>query len=404
MSLGRIIASTEIIVSVWGSLKLAGSLGKPRWDIKIAKVLFYLAVIFWIGVLIANLHWAKFSDMLLIISSIYLLLVILVFYRMDILKTAIIHLLYWFSIIMFQATYLFIICYVHSVTMSEYVSEIDGIFYPYYSFHIVGLCTEIICVYLFGRAIKNRNILIDCSEWFYVVCIGILVCEVLIDFFLLGKDMAYKEIDRYILSFVFFFMWTLATSSCIAAIVFKYIQTKHHQNQLDMNMKLFNEQYEFMVQSYEDNNCQIHDTIHRDIMLLGMLENHQYEKAVAYLKERTKKQKTRICRYTGLTTIDIMLSHKIETSEHYHIHFNVIADIYDYPLEDNHMCVLIGNLLDNSIEAVKKLPKKQRQIEVLFKSANEIFILEVVNPYAGDLKKKTTIILQQKKKTDSCME
>ena len=61
------------------------------------------------------------------------------------------------------------------------------------------------------------------------------------------------------------------------------------------------------------------------------------------------------------------------------------------------MCVLIGNLLDNSIEAVKKLPKKQRQIEVLFKSANEIFILEVVNPYAGDLKKKNNYYLTTKK-------
>ena len=111
MSLGKIVASIEIIVTVWGSLKLAESLGQFRWENRIAKVIFYLAVIFRIGLGIINLQWSKFSDIGVVLFSLYLLIIYIIFYHIDSMKIIILHSLYWFSIMIFQMACLFVTTY-----------------------------------------------------------------------------------------------------------------------------------------------------------------------------------------------------------------------------------------------------------------------------------------------------
>lgn len=367
MSLGKIVASIEIIVTVWGSLKLAESLGQFRWENRIAKVIFYLAVIFRIGLGIINLQWSKFSDIGVVVFSSYMLLVVLIFYRTDVLKTVIVHSLYYYTLMMYQIAYLFVVCYIDSVVLNEYINEKIGNFYPYYHVHIMGMCTGIIGVYLFTRLIRNKKILSNYGMWFYAGCIIIIFCELLIDTFLLSRNMMLIRIDRYILCLALLLIWVLASIGCILISIFKCIRVKHQQNQADINMKLLSEQYVFMQQSYEDKRCQIHDILQRDIMVLGMLENRQYEKAITHLKGRIHNAERGENKYTGLTIIDVMLNHKISAAEHDHIRFNIVADIYTYPLNDNDLCVLMGNLLDNAIEAVKNLPKEQREIEIIMK-------------------------------------
>lgn len=258
MNIGKLAASIEIIVSVWSSVKLAESLGTFRWKSRIAKSVFYLAVLFRMGLGIANLHWSKFSDLGLLLFSLYLLMVILVFYQTNILKTIIFYSLYWLSIMMFQITYLFITAYTHSLVLKYYIYENRNVVYPYYGIHILGMCLEIAGIYLFGRSLKNKKILINCDIWFYVGCIAIIVCEIFIDYFFLDK-MAFKRIESDLLFLELLLIWALLSIGFIMTTFFRYMQMKHQRNKIDMNMKLLSEQYEFMVRSYEEKRRQVHD-------------------------------------------------------------------------------------------------------------------------------------------------
>lgn len=396
MSLGKIAAAIEIIVSVWGSVKLAESLGEFRWENRIAKVLFYLAVFLRIGVGIVNLHWAKFSDLGTMIFSAYLLLVILFFYETDILKSVIVQLLYWFSIIMFQVACLFITAYTHSLALRDYIYDTKSIVYPYSGVHLTGLCLEIAGICLLGKIIKNKKILVNCGVWFYMGCIVIIVCEFLINTFGVTDDMVLNTMDKYPLLLMLLSLWALACMGCVIIAVFNYIQANYQRNHIEMSLKLLSEQYEFVVQSYEEKRRQVHDNVQHDIILLGMMESRQYEQAVAYLKDKTRRKGTGN-RYTGLTTIDIMLDYKISAAEGYHIRFDINADLYGCPLKDGDMCVLLGNLLDNSVDAVKDLPEQERWVKIMMKSPNDIFLLEIANPYEGVRKKKQGHYLTTKK-------
>lgn len=396
MCAGKIAASAEIAVSVWGSLKLAKSMGTFRWEKRAAKVIFGLAVLLRIGIGIANLHWAKFSNLGMYAFSAYLLVVILTFYRAEIMKLAMVQLLYWLSIMMFQTAYLYITVYVHSLTLRDYIYDNGNMVYPYYNVHIAGICLEIAGICLFGKIIKNKKILTNCGVWFYAGCIVIIICEALINNLGINDNTVFEIIDKHSLFLLLILLWALACMGCGMIAALSYAQARYQRNNIEMNLKLLSEQYEFMVQSYEEKRRQIHDNVQHDIMLSGMLENRQYEQAAAYLKSKTRKKGAEN-RYTGMTTIDIMLNHKISAAADYHIRFDVNADIYGCPLKDGDICVLLGNLLDNSVDAVKALPEQERWVKVMMKSPNNIFMLEVANPYRGNRKKKQGRYLTTKK-------
>lgn len=396
MSPGKIAAAIEIIVSVWGSVKLAESLGEFRWENRIAKVLFHLSVLLRIGVGIVNLHWGKFSDGGLMIFSAYLLLVILVFYETDILKMITVQLLYWFSILMFQFACLFITAYVYSLSLRNYIYDTGSVVYPYYGVHLVGMSLEIAGICLLERLIKNKKILVNCGAWFYIGCMVIIICEFLIDFFVISEDVVLKRMDKYPLLLMLFLLWVLACMGCVIIAVFNYVQANYQRNHIEMNLKLLSEQYEFVVRSYEEKRRQVHDNVQHDIILLGMMESRQYEQAAAYLRDKTRRKGTGN-RYTGLTTIDIMLDYKISAAGGYHIRFDINADLYGCPLKDGDMCVLLGNLLDNSVDAVKDLPEQERWVKIMLKSPNDLFMLEIANPYEGVRKKKQGHYLTTKK-------
>lgn len=51
------------------------------------------------------------------------------------------------------------------------------------------------------------------------------------------------------------------------------------------------------------------------------------------------------------------------------------------------MCILLGNLLDNAIEAVRGLDREKREIRVRMMTPNNMFLLEIQNSYEGVRKK-----------------
>ena len=58
------------------------------------------------------------------------------------------------------------------------------------------------------------------------------------------------------------------------------------------------------------------------------------------------------------------------------------------PLKQDEMCILLGNLLDNAIEAVREVERKKRKIQVRMMTPNNMFLLENQNPYE-EVRKKT---------------
>ena len=127
---------------------------------------------------------------------------------------------------------------------------------------------------------------------------------------------------------------------------------------------------------------------HQHLLLEDYLVRGKKDEALSYLKEMNQSmERTSENRYSGFTVIDFMLDYKIQTAKKEGIDFFLDVQILFCPLKRDEMCILLGNLLDNAIEAVRGLDRENREIRVRMMTPNNMFLLEIQNPYEGVRKK-----------------
>ena len=90
---------------------------------------------------------------------------------------------------------------------------------------------------------------------------------------------------------------------------------------------------------------------------------------------------------TGNVMADAILNSKLSVAEKLNIALNVKAYIPSVlPLSDVELCAVMGNLLDNAVEACAKLPESERFMRIYIGTLKNQFYLSVQNA-AGEVKK-----------------
>lgn len=57
----------------------------------------------------------------------------------------------------------------------------------------------------------------------------------------------------------------------------------------------------------------------------------------------------------------------------------------DLPVEGTDLCVILGNLLDNALEAVRQLPDGERRVGLTVRLSKGVLLIAVENPYSGNI-------------------
>lgn len=99
---------------------------------------------------------------------------------------------------------------------------------------------------------------------------------------------------------------------------------------------------------------------------------------------------------TGNVMADAILNSKLSMAEKMNIQCDVTADIPEkLPMTDVELCAIMGNLLDNAVEACATLPEQERFMRVYIDKFQEQFYLSVQNS-AGRVKKSGRTYLSTK--------
>lgn len=96
--------------------------------------------------------------------------------------------------------------------------------------------------------------------------------------------------------------------------------------------------------------------------------------------------------------LDILINEKYNECQKLEIDF--ISDIYNIEkldfISSIDICTIFGNLLDNSIEACKKVKYINKKIEIKGNIVNNFFVLKIYNTKEGEIKKLDNRILTTK--------
>ena len=128
-----------------------------------------------------------------------------------------------------------------------------------------------------------------------------------------------------------------------------------------------------------------HNMANNCVLEMSYLEKKQYELLMEHYRERLgiiRKQEDVI--QTGNIAIDSILNYKLCVAGELQIVVNRIIEIADEVRISNlDLNILIGNLFDNAMEAVRGLKPEKRKIDLCIKTDKTAFLLEIRNPYEG---------------------
>lgn len=148
------------------------------------------------------------------------------------------------------------------------------------------------------------------------------------------------------------------------------------------------EQYESMELSYQQQRKKVHEFKNHLSCIQGLLQENREEEALKYVKKINNLSEQHMNYFTtSNSVIDVVINQKYQQAQEAGISMvAVLKELKEIPMEDKDLVVLLSNLLNNAIEACRKLKKEKRQIKFKFVQEEERIILTIRNPISGHLK------------------
>lgn len=183
----------------------------------------------------------------------------------------------------------------------------------------------------------------------------------------------------YILYAIIFGMYRLAHQRHMA-------DEKYMESQYQVTIR--DEQYKRIFESIENVSRQRHDIRHHMLILQEFLNNGNTEKASEYLKQylevTQKKTADKLC---GNPIVNMLASHYCGIAEERGIEFSAHINVPDeLPIQDTDISVILGNLLENAVEAASCAEGESRRISLNIGLKGKMLAITVDNGYSGDIK------------------
>lgn len=192
------------------------------------------------------------------------------------------------------------------------------------------------------------------------------------------------------------------------AIVHFIMYKKYKEYKFDFKLKILERQlnyqkkyYEKVMDNYDEAKKAFHDMNNHIIVIKYFLENKDYNNMNEYIKSLSKKIVTNndknICKNKIINAICVEKS-DICKSEEINISFDIVIN-KELNIDNLDLCIILGNLIDNAIEACEKINNKKIQKVIQVSSRvylNQIYI-KVINSKNNKLKKHNCKFLTSKK-------
>lgn len=192
--------------------------------------------------------------------------------------------------------------------------------------------------------------------------------------------------DKETLSFMTLAIIFLITSNLIAFFLTeRYVRLENEQANIQSKQQHLQHQldyYKKLADEYRQSSRVVHDIKNSLFATLADLQNHKYCNAEGMIKELCNSALAPYeIQITGNDAVNALLSSKLQKIKSLDIVFThniIIAKSNVFSDED--LCVLLGNALDNAIEACERIAlQEQRKINVVLEQKENRLLMEVAN-------------------------
>lgn len=186
-------------------------------------------------------------------------------------------------------------------------------------------------------------------------------------------------------------MWTiLAIVLMMSVLIFNMNRQYEVEKELARlkteQAELLERDYTTLNNAYAINAKLFHDFHNHIGLLRNLLSHSKSEEAMQYLDElKAPVQEMTETVWTGDETVDYIINSKAVTAKEHNIQYQVQVEFPHHTnLRSVDLCAILGNLLDNALEAAAQIPEKEeRFIRLTIRRINQMIIIKAENSFCS---------------------
>lgn len=317
-------------------------------------------------------HFQPLSFSAIWVYIVYTSLIIFFCYRKKILKK-----------VLLAGTYLMILMVGDILTMAVFyaitkevnISEtLIEVTHPYRPLYVVTVKTVVACIMILVKKILDKNPLFH--KKVFALSIGII--SILLGYTTTNFTKIHSLLGWTIYAIV------VGMFALLLFSVHKWQQVENEKQLLLLKQASYTEFYDELKKQEDAKRRFVHDIQYHCITLHQMLKKKEYEKGQEYLEKMLSlTTNTGIVRFTGNSNLDFMLNYKKAAAETKGIAFIVDADAVSeqFPILAEDMNIIMGNLLENAIEANEKRSLINSWIRVKINLVKNMILITIQNTF-----------------------
>ena len=251
--------------------------------------------------------------------------------------------------------------------------------------NVVGIFVNIAVLLLMAVTTRDALVTVLSKGIRWWMCLIPCLCYMTF-YFLLYFPVSYAQSPSNIFAGITLMM----TMIVLYIVVIKYLHSRMEEKwllwgnlALNAYAKGVEVQSEAVEAAQKEFRVMRHDIRHKDVLLLELLRDKKYEEAEQILsRDLDDIEHSKVKRYCENVIINSIMSGMARKAESMDVKLRILSAVPEYQeINDREFAILIANLIENALIAVRDLEEKDRVVEFKVKNIRgEKMILEVKNP------------------------
>lgn len=232
------------------------------------------------------------------------------------------------------------------------------------------------CGYLSLPALRRRRKGLLLTAWAALWLALNLLCS-----YVLTGISAVRILSAAMIALVLFFS---AVALCLYSKMQRKTEVKLQDALYNRQLEYYSRQYQEISRSQQEIRRMRHELKNNYILLETFAKNGDIDSILTYLPQMYQTEPDRLTARTGNMVVDSVINHRIAQTDS--IRFQLCLNIpTQLDISDIRLSGLLGNALDNAVEAALRVPEKDRCIRISMEIEKKNLFIEISNPYDGTI-------------------
>lgn len=197
-------------------------------------------------------------------------------------------------------------------------------------------------------------------------------------------QIALTSTDAYVLLTIFLLIINIVVYVLLQYIIHSEALILENEN-LSKQVLYQKNKYQQLGNAYKNIRSFMHDTKKHLFYIQNCVEEQQYDQIIPYSTRIMSDLESRYCTInTGNLVVDSFVSNLLLQTQKHNITLTTSLKIQNesIPVDDYHMTIILGNILDNALEAC--MEENGGKIDIKMQMVNQSFVIHVTNTYHPD--------------------